>query len=256
VVVNGNAAHAETIESLSRDKRVTVVHQEAADLPAALRLGRSLVTTRWFATLDDDDVLLPGALAARCNALAEPDGFDTVVTNGYRRSGLESTLHVPDMREVARDPLGALMSYNWLLPGAWMCATDASSERLFEAMPRHLECTYLAIRLSTDRKVRFLNVPTVAWATDTPGSASKSRGYRLGQAAAILRLLELEVPPPLRAHLRNRLAAARHEAARIAFVEGNTRQAWLQQIRSLQHPQGWGHLAFTFRLAAGWRQKD
>ena len=67
---------------------------EEASLANALQVGRRLVDTPWFAALDDDDLLLPGALASRIEALVESNDHDCVVTNsdtGDTRAKIPST---------------------------------------------------------------------------------------------------------------------------------------------------------------------
>ena len=250
VVVNGSRFDPQLLNELARDERVTLVTQEQASLPEAYRLGRRNVATPWFTSLDDDDLLLPGALQARVRALKQSPEHDAVVTNGVCRGPDGDALVVPDMSQVAADPLRALIQANWLLPGAWLCRTDDASERLFEGMPAHLECTYLAVRLATTRRVLFLDEPTVVWHTDTPGAASRSRSFMLGEAAALRRILELPLPPEVRQCFRSRLSAAYHSSSVLLLEEGRTLPAWRRHARALLGRGGWRYLPFTRRLIA------
>jgi glycosyltransferase involved in cell wall biosynthesis len=59
VVINGSERDPELTSEIIADRRFRVVTLENADLPAALRTGREMVDTRWFAELDDDDLLMP-----------------------------------------------------------------------------------------------------------------------------------------------------------------------------------------------------
>jgi len=250
VVVNGSRFDPQLLNELARDRRVTLITQEHASLPEAHRLGVRNVAAPWFTSLDDDDLLLPGALQARVRALMRSRDHDAVVTNGVCRGPDGDALVVPDMSRVAPDPLRALIQSNWLLPGAWLCRTDDSSKQLFEGMPAHLECTYLAVRLATTRRVLFLEEPTVVWRTDTPGAASKSRSFLLGQAAALRRILELPLPPDVRRCFRSRLSAAYHSSSVLLLEEGSRLLAWKQHARALREHGGWRYLPFTRRLLA------
>ena len=250
VVVNGSHFDARLLGELTRDPRIKVITHEAADLPEAYRLGRRNVATAWFTSLDDDDLLLPGALQVRLRALLQSQEHDAVVTNGYCRGPDGDALVVPDMARVAANPLRALIQSNWLLPGAWLCRTDGASERLFEGMPRHLECTYLAVRLATTRRVQFMNEPTVAWHTDTPGAASRSRSFILGGPAALRRILEFDLPPDVRRCFESRLRAAHHASSVTLLDEGMIIPAWRAHTQALLGRGGWRHLPFTGRLIA------
>lgn len=248
VVVNGPDADAALVDELKSDRRVRIFFLDSADLPDALRFGRSQVDSAWFGTLDDDDVLQPDALAHRVFALEENPSHDVVVTNGLCRDAHGDVLNVTDFASVARDPLRALRHGNWLLPGSWLGRSEDVSEQLFHGMPRYLECTYLAIQFATKHRPLFLNQPTVVWHTDTPCSIRTSTQYQLGQVAAMQRLLELEVPDDVRADLSRRLGAAYHQSAVIHLRDGNHRQAWRTHCRSLIHPGGWRYLPFSRRL--------
>lgn len=255
VVVNGSRRDGPLVASLEQDRGIRVLSNEEESIPAALGLGRSQVDTPWFAELDDDDVLLPGALLARVRALEERADCAAVVTNGLRRDASGDTLNVADFAAVRRDPLRSMVKFNWLLPGSWLCRTSAVDGEVFRNMPPYLECTYLGIRLATTHRTCFLDEPTVVWCADTPGAASKSREYVIGAEAAINRILELQLPPDVRDSYRRKLANARNGAARLLLREGDGREAWRSHLRSLRDPAGWRYWRFTLRLMVGARSR-
>src|SRR5690349_1965428 len=193
VVVNGPDSDPALVAELRADSRLRLTILQEADLPAAIRAGRGMVDTEWFAALDDDDFMLPGALAVRLRALQEAAGFDVVVTNGLLRAAGGDRLNIDDMGVVERDPLRAMLRRNWLLPGSWLCRSDAIDGDFFDGMPRYLECTYLGLRFASACRIKFIHAPTVLHDLDTPQAESKSRDYKLGWAAALRRLLELDL---------------------------------------------------------------
>lgn len=248
VIVNGAVTDPGLRAELERDPRITVRVSPEANLPRAIRLGRELVSTEWFGELDDDDLLLPGALAARIALLkAQPD-TDVVVTNGYRQEPGGRVLQVPDPASLRADPLRAMLDSNWLLPGSWLARTARVGAELFDAMPKYLECTYLGLRFASGYRMHFLETPTVVWRTDTPSSMSKSRDFALGQVAALYRLLELALPQSIRARLEQHLTHALHDRAEIHLRGGATRAAWHDHLSSLRRPGGWRYLGFTAAL--------
>ena len=245
VIVNGAAADAGLRAELEQDPRITVRVTGEASLPRAIRLGRELVTTEWFGELDDDDLLLPGALAARVALLSAQPDTDVVVTNGYRQEPGGRVLQVPDPARVRADPLRAMLDSNWLLPGSWLARTTSVGAELFDAMPKYLECTYLGLRFASGYRMHFLETPTVVWRTDTPSSMSKSRDFALGQVAALQRLLELPLPREVAEELEQHLTRALHARAVLRLREGATREAWRDHVSSLRRPGGLRYLAFT-----------
>ena len=228
-----------------------LVVRDAADLPGALLAGRRAVDTPTFASLDDDDLLLPGALALRAAALARDASLDVVVTNGYRHDGPARTLNIAagSAGRVNADPLRALLRGNWLLPGSWLCRTDAVGASLFEGMPRYLECTWLAVRFATEHRMRWLDDPTVVYRLGSPGAESRSRAYVVGQMDALRRLLALRLPDDVRAELRAQVSAAYHTASDDSLRDGALSDAWRYHARSLAGRGGWRFVLFTRHLA-------
>jgi hypothetical protein len=253
VIINGSSVDASVARELAGDPRLRVrtLKSEPSSpgdyaLPAALRAGRALVDTPFFAQLDDDDILLPGALAARLHAIR--DGYDAVVSNGIRRNQQGDTVHLADVAAISWDPVRALKRSNWLLPGSWLCRTDHVPPSLFDDIPAYLECTCLALRFATHCKLRFLAEPTVVWHTDTPGAVTRSREYVLGQTEALQSILRLEMPEDVRVDFQRKLSSSCHECCELLLREGDLRGAWRWHVRSLRHPGGLRHLAFTLKL--------
>jgi Glycosyl transferase family 2 len=256
VVVNGDAGAPDLLEHLHRrpDIRLTVL--EEAHLPRALRAGRARVDTPYFAVLDDDDELLPDALRARLDALEHGPHADVVVTSGFLEGHDRRELNIVDFRDVEADPLGTLLVRHWLPPCAGLFRTDAVTADYFDDVPAYREWTYLALRLALTLRIRFIARPTFVYRTDTPGSLSKSRAYCLGGPPAIGRMLELPLPPSIRARLRARLADDRHSASAFELDNGHYGAAWSWHLKTLAHPSGWRYLPYGVNLllaAVGWR---
>lgn len=249
VVVNGGDADPELVESLHHLPNVEVVRISERGIPAAFRAGRARVTTTYFGGLDDDDILLPGALAARIAVLRGPGQPDAVVSSGWIRSGTGDRGRQRDFGLVALDPTGEMLRENWLLPGAWLCRSDRVGAWLFEGMPPHRECTWLGLCLATRARLAFLPAPTVVYHLETPGGAHRSLAYCLAQPDALRQFLTLPLPPPTRDAIEAAMAGACHEIAhRLLFEEGRRRAAWRWHLRSLGARGGYRHLFFTRKL--------
>jgi glycosyltransferase involved in cell wall biosynthesis len=254
VVVNGPGAEPALLADLTRADGVHLVRLEAAGLPAALRAGRDQVRTPYFAELDDDDELLPGALHTRVEALAARPDVDVVVTRGYIDRQGRRELNVADLEACQGDPLRALLDRNWLTPCAGLFRTATVGTEYFADVPPYLEWTYLGLRLSLERRILFLNEPTWVYRADTPGSLSKAPTYVLRQAASLDRLLALPLPADVRRRLRRRRGTALHTAASLELRAGRPRAAWRWHLRSLAAAGGWRYTLYTRRLVYGlWR---
>ncbi|HSB40613.1 MAG TPA: glycosyltransferase family A protein [Methylomirabilota bacterium] len=251
VVVNGPAADPPLLADLARADDVQLVRLEAAGLPAALRAGRDRVRTPYFAELDDDDELLPGALRTRVEALEARPDVDVVVTRGYVDRQGHRELNVADLEAGQGDPLRSLLDHNWLAPCAALFRTATIGTEHFADVPPYLEWTYLGLRLAVERRILFLNQPTWIYRADTPHSLSKAPTYVLRQAASLDRLLALPLPRDVRRRLRRRRGMALHAAASLELRAGQPRAAWRWHLRSLAAAGGWRYTLYTRRLVYG-----
>jgi glycosyltransferase involved in cell wall biosynthesis len=250
VVANGADADPALLDELARRPDVTLLRQPEASLPAALALGRAAVDSPAFGQLDDDDELLPGALAARLARLQGPDRPDAVVTNGLVRGGREERESITDAAAVAAAPLDAMMRGNWLLPGAALFRTAAVDADLFARAPRYLEWTYVGLRLALAYRLAVLPQATVVHYEGLEFSVNDSRACLLGRPRAFARVLELPLPPRIRRALRRKRSAAWHQAAERLHADGLYRAAWAAHARSLAGPGGARYLAWTRYLFA------
>ncbi len=248
VVVNGPEADPVLVRNIGAAPRCTVIVQPEADLPGAYRAGRAAVATPWFATLDDDDVLLPGALTTRVTALEHHPDRAVVVTNGFRQREDGRIVHVKDGDAVRRDPGKALLAGNWLLPGSWLAHTARIGPELFEPMPRYLECTYLAVRFATSYPMIFLDQPTLVWRENAPRRVSDSKEFFLGQVAALRRILEFPMPASVRRGFQRKLTDSMHERATRSYWDGLRSDAWSWYFRTVFRPGGARYLGFAWRL--------
>ncbi|UCF20663.1 MAG: glycosyltransferase family 2 protein [Gemmatimonadota bacterium] len=248
IVVNGTGRDPELVQAMTSDPRLRVLCQEEAGIPAALRAGRQVLDTPWFADLDDDDLFLPGALALRVDALEKRPDCCAVITNGYRRSAAGDVLNAPDDLDVEADPMRALIRRNWLLPGGYLCRTEAVEPAAFEGMPRYLERTYFALWLLTHCQIIWLKQPTVVYHLETPQAEWRSRKAGLAQADALRQILTLELPADVRAVFRARVGRACHAASDREYREGALREAWRWHLRSLRESGGWRFLPYSRHL--------
>ena len=240
IVINGLQRDSDLVRELQADRRVRVVLLDDAHLPRALAAGWDMVETEWFAELDDDDVLLPGALSYRARALAEHAEWDVVVTNGIRRTAGHDIVHLDDLPTLRQDPLRALTRGNWLLPGSWLCRTRSCGRWLFDGMP--------ALQCATRFRLEFLERPTVVWHGDTPGAASTSPEYVFAGVAAHRRFLELDLPADVRRSILRTLPRVHNGVAKLHLRDRRLREAWASHLRSLRGPGGWRQLPFTRHL--------
>jgi hypothetical protein len=248
VVFDHTTGSAEVESALRLDRRIRLLQVAPVDVPAKLRAGRAQVTTPFFGTLDDDDLLAPGGLARRLDVLRQHPDCTVVVSNGYLRRTTGDTVFMPPDANVAANPLRAMVRANWCLPGSWLARTDKVGADLFDGMPPHLENTFLALRFATEYHMRWLDEPTVTHVMGSPAAQSMSREFVLGQADALRRIIRLALPREIRAEYRRRIAAAYHAAADHDYHAGYLADAWRWHLASLRSPGGWRYLPFTRHL--------
>jgi glycosyltransferase involved in cell wall biosynthesis len=250
VVANGPGCDPDVLATLARRRDIRLIRRHEAGLGPSISTGRDLVNAPFFAELDDDDLLLPGALATRLERMRAQPTVDAVVTTGFLRAGERDSLNLPDLTRCAADPLRSLMDTMWLPPCAGLFRTATIPTEYFRAMPAYLEWTYLAMVLALERRIAFVATPTFVYNEDTPGSLSKSREYALRQPEAIKTLLRLPVPPDVRRRLRQKYVAALHGASVTGLSLGRTSLAWRLHLQTVLYPRGWRYLSYTRHLFA------
>ena len=248
VVANGPDCDRDLIDALLRRRDIRVLRRREAGLGAAIAAGREIVEAPYFAELDDDDLFLPGALAARVATMEADPTIDATVTSGYLRSARGDVLNVPGISRCAQDPLRAIIDRMWLTPGAGLFRSATIPATYFSGMPPHLEWTYLAVRLALERRMAFLDAPTFVYNADTPDSLSKSREHVLRQPGALQAVLRMALPPDVRRVLRRKYVAALHGASVKDLEQGRKADAWKWHLRTLFHVYGWRYLAYTRHL--------
>jgi len=241
VVAANGAVDAGVIHRLAR-RPVRIVCCPVTGLSAAIAHAVGMVDTTFFAELDDDDELLPDALALRLDRFA-PD-VDVVVTAFIRVvGGVHEVIRVGPA--VRADPLRAMTQEAWLAAGAGLYRTNAIGAHYFRAMPAGLEWTYLGYCLALHHSIHFLDVPTVLYHTDTPGSLSKLPAHVFQQPAALRQVLTLPLPRPIRRLVRRKYAAALHQASDVERRAGHRSAAWNWHQRSLMTGYWWRYLVYT-----------
>lgn len=248
VVVNGPRADEALLQRLERRSDLRLLRLPEADLPSALRAGCHAVETPWLAELDDDDELLPQALAARVDALRRNPQAVAAISNGILRNNGRQTPLFQSFHAVRSDPLAALCRANWLSPGGLMMRADATTATLFEGMPRCLEWTYIAIRLAQRGPLLFLDEPGFIYSADTPYALSRAHDYPFGVPEALTRILALPLPDAVRRCFEERLAGACNGAMLAALQARQTGAAWRWHLRTLRLRRGWRYLPATRRL--------
>ena len=248
VVVNGARPDAALVGELQARSDITCLRLTEADLPAAITAGRRAVASEFFTELDDDDLLLDGALVQRFRRLQASPDADAVVSNGYIRSETDEWMSIPDVAAVQDDPLAALLRSNWLLPGAALFRSRTVTADLFAGMPRYLEWTYVAAYLAIKRTLLFSGEPTIRHFVNHSFSVDDSLECVLGRPDALRRLLGLDLPAFARRRIAERIAHAHHAVSCAWLNEGWLAGAWAAHGRCLKQRGGWRYLSYTHRL--------
>jgi glycosyltransferase involved in cell wall biosynthesis len=249
VVVNGTGYDEELLRRLQARTDIKLAYRPTASLSGALRAGRRQVETPYFATLDDDDQLLPGALAIRLAPLLADATADLVVTNGYYDDGRSpARLHYPDFTSLSRDPVRSVMVKSWLQSVNALYRAERVTARDFEGMPDYLEWTWLALKLARTHSIRFLDEPTYRLNRGEPDSLSFSDAFYSGVPQALRTVLALDLPLDVRRELRRRLSASLHDVSDRARRSGDYGLAWRSHIASLGVRPSYRWLLYTRRL--------
>jgi len=245
VVANGPNCDPRIIESLRQNNKIRFAYINEANMPQALLKGREIVDTPFYSELDDDDILLPDALKIRLNIMQHKPDTDVVITSGFISNGNKKIINIVGFSEIQSNPLQILMKTNWLLPGSALFRTDTVTQDFFEGMPKFLEWTYLAVRLSLSTKISFVNTPTLVHYTHHSFSIWNSKECIINQPAALEQILQLELPNEIKHYFKMALAAANYNKFRIYLKDHDYRFAWSLIKKCVKSKDGW---IFAFNL--------
>jgi glycosyltransferase involved in cell wall biosynthesis len=244
VVVNGARRDPNVIAWLKRQSAVGLVELPFnCGLPEARLAGRDAVDAPFFATLDDDDVFLPHALATRLQPMLADDGVDVVITNGYRDTAGVQELTDPHIERFQSDPLEGLMESNWLNGDGGLFRTSSIGREFFVDLPV-IEWTHVAFKLAQSRKIRFINTPTFINYRQ-PNSSSQSKRYSLERPHALREMLRWRMPPSIRRQLRQKYVMALHDTSADMLERQDFVAAWGYHLESIAQPGGVRYLGYT-----------
>ncbi len=206
------------------------------------------MTAPYFGFLDDDDYLLPRALATRVHALAADPSAAAVVSNGYLADGGVDAPVLRDIARIRRNPLESLMQGNWLATASALFRTPSVPPDFFDVAIRSIDMTYVAFRVALSSKVLFLDAPTYR-KTYSPDSISITEAWALPALATLEKMLAFDMPAAVRRGLRRKCSCVAHQISDIHRRRGETKLAWRFHLRSLREPRGaLAYALYTRRL--------
>jgi glycosyltransferase involved in cell wall biosynthesis len=248
VVCNGGRFDPVLVAQLKARPDLLFIQLEPGNLFMARRTGFEAVTSEFFGIHDDDDYLLPGALARRHAAIQGRDDVDWVVSDGIFVWPDREVPYIPSIAEVRRNPYGLLLDYCWLCSAGNLFRRSAITGDLFDSVPS-MEITYIAFRLlSENRTPAIVEEPTFRYFF-YPDSLSKKDHYNLPAAEAIHTMMRLPVPGWVRRRLAQKYRQAMHSVADHHAAHGRRREAWAAHLRSLTGlPEFFRYAAFTRKL--------
>lgn len=245
VVVNGNRFDEQLNEELRGDARIRYLYCNEPSAPEAQLVGRRAVSTPYFAFLDDDDELLPGALLRRIEALEKYPEAAFAVENGYRHQRGQDEAVIDDMEQLNdRPPLESLLETNWMASCSGLFRTVSVGEQFFQNPAPYMEWTYLAFRLSLVFEARFLS--SFGYRINvTENSVSSSESYLEGVVDVLTRMLEFDIPHGIAKTLRQKRVAALHNLSVRHLDQGDLRRAWRYHLRSVASLEGLRYLGYS-----------
>jgi glycosyltransferase involved in cell wall biosynthesis len=244
-IVNGNRYDPCLLKWLHGQNDVHCHYQAKPSLPDAINAGRSLVTSEFFSTLDDDDEYLVGATDVKLIHMDESDAIDVVITNGFRMVSGVDTLCYQDLSKVKSNPLFELMDLPWLNSANALYRSSSISCRYFENYHPYAEWTWLAFCLSLDKKrIQSIDTPTFR-IHDTVGSLSKTVAYGAAYESLFERMLARNPSKSVEKAIHRKLGAIYHQFSDDSLKSRNYFQAVQWHLRSLAKPGGLQYWSYS-----------
>lgn len=250
VVVNGSLYDQDLYQQLQDRTDIRFHYERMGSLPNALKVGRTLVQAEYFGFLDDDDLLLEGALAARLDEIRD---VDVVVANGYFDQDGGKRLMRRTFRRCTGQTLSGLLSellrLNWLASCGGLYRTRTVGVEFFTDLPKYFEWTYVGFNLVYQQKrLRFLSRPTFH-VRDSGTSLSKEDGNPDALLAFLKTLMSKPMNRSLRKALRLKMGSAYHSLSVRELQSGAVGNALLLHLKSMNCLENLKYLGYSARLA-------
>ncbi|HEV8502009.1 MAG TPA: glycosyltransferase family A protein [Casimicrobiaceae bacterium] len=249
VVANGDRIDAEVLDRLAHDSRLRLFTLEEGNVSAARQFGLAQAQGGYFGFLDDDDELLPGAVAQRVELMRHHPEADFVVTNGFVQNG--SDVPLVDAALAARindDPAGSALATNYFASAAALFRSARIEPDIFGFRYMYFEWTYLLFSLlARGKRLRYADCVTYRMFANSARSASASEAYVLAYPDFLVELRALPLDKHIDAALVRKHQAALHAASNMHLARDRLGAAWGRHAQSLAGG-GWRYLAHTRHL--------
>lgn len=249
VVFNGANVDRSLVRWARRQVRTRCIVLDGPDKAAATYVGRALVRTEFFTYLDDDDELLPGAIAYRVRRMREDPSLDCVATNGHyiTPDGVHPVFDATHVyREIGLSE-SILRAKNWLSSCGGLFRTSAVKSAYFKDLPRHREWTVIAYRLACDLNCTFDDEPTYR-IYSTENSQSKRDTYIDASIESLEHMLRYAKDRKHAGKLRRRQSDAHRAICSYYRMRRDFGRAWRSFWRALAGSGGWRHLPYGVLL--------
>lgn len=251
VVVNGSRSDPEVCAWLKAQPDVRFEYSPTPSAPNAVEIGRRLVNTAYFSTLDDDDEYLADATDIKMAILEQSPDTDLVVTNALRLCEDQETLLYQHLERVPIAPLATLFESNWLHNGNALFRTSTFHASYFNNYRPYAEWTWLAYKaVLAGVRVKTILQPTFR-VNVTAGSLSQSEAYVDNYLPLYRDMLALSPPPAIALMIKTKMSAAWHLQSCRELTRGERGAALLSHLRSMALPGGLRYLSYSARLIIG-----
>ena len=253
VLINGQEYDKSLRAKLMQSNEFETFYLELGNYPEALKYARSIVETKFFCFLDDDDEFTAGSIQKRLEKFTDDDAIDVVVGNGFRRNqkNVQQTVLSDAQLQFCKQKL--LQSLfrdkgNWLASCAGMYRTSAIPQGFFDDYAKHAEWSYLALKLALYKRVTFVEEPCFI-INDSDDSLSKSTEYFVDQYRYLLKLLKIDLPAQIIETIQHKKTEMEHQLSTIYLDKKQHKPAWRYHLASLASWYGLKrYLLFSRRL--------
>nr|WP_324292092.1 glycosyltransferase family A protein [uncultured Desulfuromonas sp.] len=251
VVVNGDKYDPLCLEWLERQRDVLLKVVDRPSAPFARYVGRCLVDTPFFATLDDDDQYLESALDQRIAAMDDVSHPDLVVTNGFFKRGENLRKLYYRFIVAKRDPVAGILVENWLNANNALYRAETVGEDYFLDYHPYIEFTWLGYKLALDKKViRFLDEETFI-VNCTDGSLSKSQQYYDSHLALFEKMASISPNKKVTNLIMGKIGDFYHDRSGYALRERRFKDSLVDHFYSIFKYRQLKYILYTRKIIIG-----
>lgn len=250
LIMNGNRFDPDLRRHLERDLNLTLLHSKDPGLRFARKVFRENISSDFFCYLDDDDILLPGALHSRVVPMLENAEIDAVLTDGWVQSVDNTISPIENFMCFPEDIRLAALSAPIICADNHLFRTSSVDWSILNAGQSNLEWLLIGAQLVLARKVVRIDQKTFVYRQGSSEQMSQSISFMESYPVAWNKIMKMNLTKEMKKIAGPKLATAYSRLAMAKMEQGEILEAWRAYLSCISSRHGLRYLPMLRSLVS------